>query len=281
MKESYGVLNDQNATADELARAFVSFEQCELTLIGEAEKIRARVIDLQTQLMAGATQDVSKALKSAKIELEDVMLQAEACRDAQTKLKERLGTKILQEKQERVAEIEKEWNRLETERVALFREFLRQAAKAAVLLEQASSREPYVHGTEIRFRTPVPKIDFDLLDQQEAIFYREEVAQARKGATPMPGIRDRQHDLSEERYRVEKSIEGYDSEKAVREALKATGSKQFPDPVPEAPRMTPHIPHGTPLEYRETFRNEEERDRVLAGQKPPAHPENSVGSTVR
>ncbi len=225
----FSILKNQDATCEDMAKAFVKAEAFEKQLKDEQAKAYENLMDIQKDFLDPGKKG-SKALKDARAAFEDVTIRLDACRHGQQQLNERIADRLPVEAKNRTEKIHSEYADLENQKKTKFREFLRVAAQAVAIHEEINWREIF-HDDRGNYseRLPSLKIDAHNLQDDDLVCFMKEVEQQRKKSSVKKyadSFKAKQDHLSEELYKLEKLLDEYDPETEVENLLNSFRPKE-------------------------------------------------------
>jgi hypothetical protein len=188
--------------------------------------------------MSGA-KGSGKALDAAKNQYRDLELQIEACTDALSQIRQRVKDSLPDYFRQKIASLEKQYEKASNSRNDLEMEWLECCAKAALLHEK-------LHGTgfvhlgsgEMRPETPRPGFKFQTLGDDKQAAFLELVRRLRAEGDSQESIHRKLDRITTELEKVEKILASGDFEAETDRILGGHNSVE-PEPESEpAPRQT-------------------------------------------
>lgn len=200
------ILKDENAATEKMAEAYVKIESYisnELTT--EKNRLHDELVELETQAMQGG-ENVTAKQKKTKSELDGIEIKMEACQRALETLKTRMVAQMPDESRKRKAELHEVFESLMNEEKTLYREFLRQAAKAVAIYEQIHGI-PLSDDSKGNWTPSLPELHVDpaRFAEPEFEFFVPLVEKFRQKLSP--SIEERKACISTEMGRLEKAAQ--------------------------------------------------------------------------
>ena len=153
----------------------------------------------------------TKEFVSAKKKLDDISTRIEGCEFGRQQLKARIADRLGLEAKQRLEQIEEELATISDKEKELNQKYLDSAARTAVIRESIRGLT-LSHDTRGNYQTSTPslKVELHLMDLKDGEIYSDRVEHYRRemqvgsfGGT----IRGRQDDLTQERNRLERSLQ--------------------------------------------------------------------------
>jgi hypothetical protein len=230
----FEILKDQNANSTELAETYVQAKKLEEDLSTEKLEIHQKLMELQ---VASFNAKPDKKLLSLKTEMDALIIRLDACRFGREQLKTRIADRLKVEARGRLEVIDQELSSLSSEEKELNQKYLDSAARTAVIRESIRG-QALSHDTRGNYQTSIPNLEIKLhlMDLEDGKFYSERVEYYRTKSGPQTfsdSVRGRQSDLSQERDRLEKSLQSEPLKNAEELLSKLIPPKPEPEPAVE------------------------------------------------
>lgn len=224
------IFRDENATVDDLVKAFLFFEQKEEVLSPQLAEVSRQAISLHQDAILG--ENVSESLKEVRNTQQELTYQVQACEDGKGRIIERLKTRLPLEAKAEIEVIENEVKpKLEEERAALLDQYADCLAKTIALKEALEG----IWGRHYHRNFISPVGEFSAAYKNSGIDMLKKIVDARKQLRGGPSNRKRREAAHKEKEQLQVIIGNPDT--ALEDLLRRAGAKAFQTkPKPPLPK---------------------------------------------
>jgi len=239
----FKILDNKDATTDELAKAFSEIESMKTGLEAEKQTAYKKMVRNQQRAMSG-NKTAATDLKKSKEAFQDVELKIAACNQAQHDIRLRIIERLPGELQTRTKTLEKEADKKIKAKGELTKRFLALCAEAAIVQEQIEG-QPYIAlNKETKVCAPGLEFNQDALPHEDHLFFLEKALEYRESLKADGGINSAITDIGGALHKIGKILEkgdfGTEAQKLIDKFLPQKPVEKIAT-EPERPKSTSHI----------------------------------------